>query len=345
MKILYGVQGTGNGHLSRARAMAKHFNLNGVDVSYIFTGRSREGFFDMEEFGDFKVFKGLTLATRNGRVSYLKTVFESHPLQFIYDVVNLDLSPYDFILCDFEPVTAWAGKLRGKKVVCIGHQPAFHYDIPMMNKDPIALAVMNFFSPATTNIGLHWHHYDAPILPPIIHIEALNIPVEKNKVMVYLPFESVLIFKPLFHLFQDFQFYFYHPEFTAPENHEHLHFRPLSVHQFQQDLQSSELVICSAGFELPSECIHLGKRLLVKPLKNQMEQVSNAAALETLRLGEATNELTQEVIGNWLYSEKVFNSTQYPDVAEALVKWIVAGQWNNMETLKHQLWDAVTANP
>jgi UDP:flavonoid glycosyltransferase YjiC (YdhE family) len=37
MKILYGVQGTGNGHISRARLMADAFSRrNDVEVDYLF---------------------------------------------------------------------------------------------------------------------------------------------------------------------------------------------------------------------------------------------------------------------------------------------------------------------
>lgn len=36
MKILYGVQGTGNGHTTRARVMANCFRDMGVSVDYFF---------------------------------------------------------------------------------------------------------------------------------------------------------------------------------------------------------------------------------------------------------------------------------------------------------------------
>ncbi|MGB1544234.1 MAG: glycosyltransferase family protein, partial [Spongiibacter marinus] len=80
MKLLYGVQGTGNGHISRARMMAKHFAARNVDVQYLFSGRSPEQYFDMDVFGDFQLRHGLTFATRDGRISTLQTLRESRPL-------------------------------------------------------------------------------------------------------------------------------------------------------------------------------------------------------------------------------------------------------------------------
>ncbi|MBP7664242.1 MAG: glycosyltransferase, partial [Shewanella sp.] len=39
MRILYGVQGTGNGHLSRARVMAKALMKQDIEVDFLFSGR------------------------------------------------------------------------------------------------------------------------------------------------------------------------------------------------------------------------------------------------------------------------------------------------------------------
>ncbi|MEZ9793074.1 glycosyltransferase family protein, partial [Vibrio splendidus] len=41
MKILYGVQGTGNGHIARARAMAVAFRQQNIDVDFLFSGRDQ----------------------------------------------------------------------------------------------------------------------------------------------------------------------------------------------------------------------------------------------------------------------------------------------------------------
>src|SRR5690606_19081886 len=127
--------------------------------------------------------------------------------------------------------------------------------------------------------------------------------IEVTIVLVCLLYEETKILSPLSKPFTRHEFYFYPPDFHAALDQDHLHFRPLSVQKFQEDLHSSAAVICSAGFELPSECIHLGKKLLVKPVKNQMEQASNGLALEQLGLGKNTQELTTTVIGEWLHSD------------------------------------------
>ena len=116
MKILYAVQGTGNGHISRARMMAKHLRASNADVTFLFSGREKSAFFDMEIFGDFLHRRGLTFYSENGRVSYTKTILTNNIFRFIADVYSLNVDDYDIIISDFEPVAAWAGKLRGTPV-------------------------------------------------------------------------------------------------------------------------------------------------------------------------------------------------------------------------------------
>ena len=49
MKLLYGVQGTGNGHIARARIMAAALaKRSDVEVDFVFTGREPDKYFDMD---------------------------------------------------------------------------------------------------------------------------------------------------------------------------------------------------------------------------------------------------------------------------------------------------------
>ena len=59
----------------------------------------------------------------------------------------------------------------------------------------------------------------------------------------------------------------------TPEQFGHITVKPLS-NEFHSDLEVAEGVISNAGFELASECITLGKKMLVKPLAGQFEQQS-----------------------------------------------------------------------
>ena len=85
MKILYGVQGTGQGHISRARALALALRDWPVEVTWLFSGRARENLFDMDIFGDYAHRRGLTFKTRAGRMQYWATVRGNSLPRFLRD--------------------------------------------------------------------------------------------------------------------------------------------------------------------------------------------------------------------------------------------------------------------
>ena len=337
MKILYGVQGTGNGHTTRARIMAKAFASVGAQVDWVFSGREREKFFDMDVFGDFQSYRGLTFATQNGKVQFVKTAMTSNLVQLYQDTKRVNVEGYDFIINDFEPVSAWAAKRAGKKVIGISHQNAFFYHIPKADSNFITDWFMHNFAPVTQPIGLHWHHFNQPILPPLVEPSTYpNISTPKHY-LVYLPFAGLEDIVPQLRAFPDYDFFVYQPVPTAYDEG-HIHVRPFSREGFQMDLHKCEGVICSAGFELPSEAIHLGKKLLVQPVAGQMEQKSNALALEKLGYGHAAKKFDIETLGKWLPLKPPASPRHYPDVAKALVNWLMNSGGENIHTLQQQLW-------
>lgn len=325
MKILYGVQATGNGHITRARVMAPLLRRAGADVTFMFTGRPWEKLFDMEVFGDFEWRSGLTFRTETGHVDYVKTAFHNNLLRFAQDVRRLDLSGYDLVITDFEPVTAWAARVRRVRTIGIGHQYAFEYTIPRAGDDFLARTIMKHFAPATVSLGLHWHHFDQPILPPIIETPPDPRHVAEGKILVYLPFEEARTTVRLLQRFPEFQFYVYGSGPVA-EKPDHIHIRPPSRGGFHHDLRDCAGVICNAGFELASEALQLGKKLLVKPLHSQLEQLSNALALEQLGLGMVMPDLDEASVAFWLKHGQA-KRVVYPRVAEAVVEWLLAGDW------------------
>ena len=336
MKILYGIQGTGNGHISRARKMAAHLKARGADVTFLLSGREREKLFDMEIFGDFEYRRGLTMVQQNGAVRYGPTIAQTHALQFIRDVRALDVNSYDVVISDFEPVAAWAAKLSNKTCIGIGHQYAFSENIPRTGGNIASELVMKWFAPVDIPIGLHWHHFDTDILPPIIdtHLQRVG----RRHVLVYLPFEQQRFVTSLLKKFRDFKFVQYSPDLINADD-ENVSLRRTNLHGFRDDLRNAEAVICNAGFELVSECLHMGIPALVKPVKGQMEQLSNAFALQQLGWGHAVNELTETNIGEWLNTDHGTAAIQYPDVAATLTDWVLEGDWHEKLVMCDLLWE------
>ncbi|MDD5461132.1 MAG: glycosyltransferase family protein [Methylococcales bacterium] len=339
MRIFYGVQGTGNGHITRARVMAKELYAAGIDVTFQFTGRPADRYFDMDIFNGYQLRTGLTFNTDKGQVNYLKTALDAKPITFIKDIKSLDLSSYDLVISDFEPVTAWAAKNQRKPVLGIGHQYAFNHNIPRKGADPLAEQIMKYFAPADRGIGLHWHHFGQAILPPIIDTPETPENIIDNKIIVYIPFEDQNEIIQILAPFEDFDFHIYSSQLVTSE-FKHITCNMLSYEGFKKDLYDSSGIISNAGFELASEALQMGKKILAKPLHSQMEQISNAAALQQLGYGHTMNDIDASVIEHWLHDNHAVHIT-YPNIAKVVVQWIQDGMPEMDADFIEAIWDTV----
>ena len=322
MKILYGVQGTGNGHISRSRVMAKQLKAHGFDVDFLFSGRSSSAYFDMEVFGDYCTKQGLSLVSSAGRINALATIRSADLKTLVHDVRTLELDSYDMLLTDYEPITAWAARLTNKPCLGIGHQYAFHGSTPMVTGNTLKKTIMQWFAPSRHSLGLHWHPFEANILPPIIDkrsTHSLTRP-DANKVLVYLPFEDPEATEQLLRAFPAYHFFVYGP-YAIDGRVDNILRRAPSRKGFRLDLEECSAVIGNAGFVLSSECLHLGKRLLIKPVAGQIEQEGNALALAALDLASVCNSLDIEIVDRFL-SARVAQTQSYPDVALHIVRWL-----------------------
>ncbi len=337
MRILYGVQGTGNGHITRARKMSRALSEVGLGVDYVFTGRDPKGYFDMAPFGEYRTFTGLTFHSANGKIHPVKSVLQSQPRQLIRDISQLNVQDYDLVINDFEPVSAWAAKRKGVPTIGLSHQNAFRHPVPKVNFNVANAVLMKYFAPTQHPIGVHWYHFGCPILPPIVDMLASEQQID-NKILVYLPFESLNQVVDLLRRFSTHRFFCYHPD-AQDQQVENVTICRQSRERFQQDLHDCAGVIANGGFELPSEAMQLGKKMLLKPLHGQFEQQSNVATLEMMGLATKMHNLEQGEIAAWLPTESA-GKVRFPDVAKALARWIKGGREQGFQQLVDSLWSA-----
>ncbi len=73
----------------------------------------------------------------------------------------------------------------------------------------------------------------------------------------------------------------------------------------------------------------------------QFEQLSNVAALELLAAADSMMTLEPQTVKRWLKrgSPEPIN---YPDVGDLLVPWLLAGNWQDSQSLCRELWQQVT---
>ncbi len=322
--------------------MSRAFERRGIRVDYLLSGRARQDLFGVECFGEFQHRRGLTFDVRHGRVRYLHTAMKLPLATTLKDAAALDLDGYDLVISDFEPVTAWAARLKRRPSLGISHQCAFRYDIPTDGANVFARTVLRFFAPVTYCLGLHWDSFGFPIIPPLIDLDedaVARTTTEPGKIVVYLPFEhrdDILSFLAPFTCHRFVVYMGVDPSYSRG----HVQFRAYDKAAFQEDLISSEGVVCNAGFELPSESLHLGKRLLVKPVLGQMEQLSNAKALSDLDYGRRLDSLNHDILNEWLNSPPP-PPRPFGDVSGGVVDWLMEGRFDETGRLAQRLWSAL----
>ncbi|MCY4044909.1 MAG: glycosyltransferase [Cellvibrionales bacterium] len=336
MKILYGIQGTGNGHLARARALVPELRKQGLELDFVFSGRAKDDYFDMEVFGNHcRFFDGLTFVTEQGRLKKFKTLFNNNLIRFANNISTLNVQDYDLVISDFEPITAWAARIKKIPSIGISHQCAFDFAVPKLSGHHLERLLMRYFAPTHQRIGLHWHHFGYPILPPIIKTHTAQ-PIIENKIVVYMGFEPLEDVIRFVSGFSDYAFHIY-AKVDTPQSLGHVTIHPLNHDNFHQDLSDCAGVISNAGFELSSECIALGKKLLIKPLNGQYEQMCNALALQQLQRATIIDSFDQKILTQWLAADP-HKAMTYPNVSEAIAQWIQAGVWDDTQSLMDQLW-------
>ena len=105
MKILYAVQGTGNGHLSRAMDIVPCLKALG-EVDVLVSGIQA----DLSLPFEVKYrFHGLSfIFGKSGGVDLWKTFMSSTIRKFTSEIKSLPIEGYDLVINDFEPISAWA---------------------------------------------------------------------------------------------------------------------------------------------------------------------------------------------------------------------------------------------
>jgi len=305
MKILYGIQGTGFGHISRARelipVLARH-----ASVDLLMSGSFREA--GMEQSVKYKM-EGVTFSYDNhGGISLLSTLLDFRPVKFIGDISSVSLEGYDLVISDYEPVTAWASRKNGVRCLALSHQAAFLSDqVPRPpNKSIAAEALLQYFAPGDDAIGFHFKKYDDFIELPVVRseIRALN-PVEENHITVYLP---AFHHKRLINSFSKFKFIEWHifaSSCRRPFRTDNIHVYPTGHEQFLKSFESCRGIITAAGFETCAEAMYMNKKLMSIPIRNQYEQLCNAAALMELGFTVYDSlDSAEENIDHWLQEGK-----------------------------------------
>ena len=268
MNILYGVNATGNGHISRSRITISELKKRGHNVTVLFSGRKVKDFFDLEEFRPYIIKKGFTFVFKNGKLNVFKTLLNIDLIQFVRDVFKIK-KEYDVVVTDFEPISAYAARKLGIHCIGIGHQYSFLKKIPKSFKMKLAsLFFLRFYTPINSTISSHFYHFNQTILPPFIENGLKNqdaVPTMKNTFLVYLAWEEQDQMISILNTIKGNEFIYY-SSVDKEVQIANVTLKPFSNKHFKEDLIACNGLLTNAGFQLPAEAIYLGKKILCKPL-------------------------------------------------------------------------------
>ena len=324
MRVLYGIQGTGNGHISRAMDIIP-FLAKKTDLDILVSGCQS----DIELPYPIKYKKkGLSfIFGKKGGIDFKSTLSKLNPIQFIHDVKDLPVRDYSLVISDFEPISAWSAKLNKVPSVSLSHQAAvLHKHAPRPRKqDLMGKFILKNYAPANSTAGFHFKSYGEGVYTPIIRQQIRRQEVRsEDHITVYLPsYNDSHIFEVLGE-FPSERWNVFSKHCDREYSKGNVFFFPPDNQRFTQSLAEGKAVICGAGFETPSEALFLGKKLLVVPMRGQFEQQCNARSLEELGVPviKAFNRKSLSQISDWLETGQALQ-IEYRDRTESIVNAIL----------------------
>jgi uncharacterized protein (TIGR00661 family) len=330
MKILYAIQGTGNGHISRAREIIPLLEKHG-EVDLLVSGTQADVALSQPvkyKFHGFSFIFG-----KKGGVAHYKTWQSMNLFQFWKDMKSLNLKEYNLIVNDFEPITAWACKLKGIESVSLSHQAAFESDkVPRPRTIDWGKLILNHYAPATHYIGFHFNKYDDYIHTPVIRSEIRRLkPSNLGHYTVYLPAVDDKYIVKLLSQIPNIKWQVFSKHSKNSYVAGNVAVEPVNNEHFNLSLASCEGLLTGGGFEGPAEALYLGKKLLVAPMRYQYEQQCNAYALKQFGLPVIWSSTKDwlPLIKEWVLKPQTYQFS-FPDETEKIIDDLVKKYARNL---------------
>ena len=268
-KILYAVQATGNGHISRAMELLPHLEKYG-EVDIFLSGNNSS--LTLNAPIKYRS-KGLSLYyTCSGKLDHKKFIKSLHPLRLRKDIMGLPVEKYDVVLNDFDVITSLACRIKKVPSVHFGHQASFlSENTPRPeNRSAIGEFILQKYVQADVHVGLHFESYAPHISIPVIKEKIRNArPEDLGHITVYLPSYCEAQLSEYLRPFQEEHFEVFSFESKEQHTRGNITFIPVQNEAFSNSMIRCKSIITGAGFETPAEAIHLGKKLLCIPINGQ----------------------------------------------------------------------------
>jgi len=268
--ILYGVNGEGAGHSTRAKEVLTHLVEKGHKVHVASFDR---GLQNLKSQFDVTEIYGFRFAYVNNRVRYKRTIARNlitvpqaaKSLSRLNDLI--DEWHTDLVITDFEPLTCHLGHRRRLPVISIDNQHCLTNAIVsyprQYRRDATAAKLVTKLMTPRANAYLVISFFTAPIrkrntflFPPLLRQEILNAtPSQGDHVLVYVTSPAPALAKLLSAVRCRFVAY----GFGREGDEGNILYKKPSLDGFFSDLVSARAVIANSGFSLVTEALHLRK--------------------------------------------------------------------------------------
>src|SRR6478735_3367034 len=324
MKILYAIQGTGNGHVSRAMDVVPCL-MKRAEVDVLISGVQAD--LSLPFPVKYKL-KGLSfIFGKRGGVDLWKTWKNANVRKLWKEIRDLPVEQYDLVISDFEPVSSWSCYWKRKTCIGLSHQSAVISGASPKSdeSDWKGKQILENYAPTTISYGFHFEPYASNIYTPVIRqqIRQMN-PTDKGYYTVYLPaYSDERLIKKLTS-FKDVQWDVFSKHNKEAKRVKNVMIQPVNNEKFIQSMTHSTGVLCGAGFETPAEALFMKKKLLVVPMKDQYEQHLNAAALKKMGVPVIKNLKKKNfpVIQHWLEHGTII-PVNYPDRTQEIIDMVL----------------------
>jgi len=327
MNILFAIQATGNGHLSRAREFIPYLRQYG-SVDLLVSGTQSD--VHLPYLIKYKKHGISFTFGKGGGIDIADTIKQLKPFTFFKDVCSFPVQNYDLVINDFEPVTAWACHIKQKTCVALSHQSAYlSKKVPRpKKKNPLAEAILKHYAPCSHAISFHFSPFDSFIHTPVIRSDIRNREVSnQGHITVYLPAHSdTLLVKNLTRI-KDVKWEVFSKHSNKGHRIQNVLISPINNEAFTKSMASSNGLLTAGGFEGPAEALFLGKKVLSIPMQGQYEQQCNGEALKKMGV-EVVDKIDQYFtyrLLNWLENKRAI-TINYPDETAQIVEQLMDGK-------------------
>jgi len=311
--ILYGVNGEGAGHSTRAKEVLTHLVAQGHQVHVASFDR---GLRNLQQGFDVTEIYGFRFAYVNNRVRYKRTIAKN--LITVPQVAKslarlkhlVDEKQINLVITDFEPLTCHVGHKLNLPIISIDNQHCLTNAVVSYPKkyrrDAAAAKLVTKLMTPRADAYLVISFFIAPIrkrntflFSPLLRQEIIEArPTEGDHVLVYVTSPAPTLAKILRSVRCRFVAY----GFAREGQDENILYKKPSLDGFFTDLVSARAIVANSGFSLVTEALHLAKPYLAVPVSHQFEQIFNAHWLEKSGYGAYWEELNKERVESFLYN-------------------------------------------